>query len=166
MKKILLFMAVGLAALGMFFLLSDENGSDAVEKIPFKTAQVIQGDLLVKISTTGVVEPNFQVEVKSKASGEVLNFSFEEGDVVKKGQLLLQLDKSDEIRNVALAQADLTSSQANLKKAKSSHLSQQTKYQTSLKSAQSRVLEAEANLLEAKDKLQRQTDLFQKKFAS
>ncbi len=48
-------MAVGVAALGMFFLLSGENGSDAVEKIPFKTAQVIRGDLLVKISTTGVV---------------------------------------------------------------------------------------------------------------
>ena len=159
-------MALGLAAAGIFFLLSDENGSIVAEKIPFKTAQVKQGDLLVKISTTGVVEPNFQVEVKSKASGEVLKFSFEEGDVVQKGQLLLQLDKSDEIRNVALAQADLTSSQANLKKAKSSHLSQQTKYRTSLKSAQSRVLEAEANLLEAEDKLQRQKDLFQKKFAS
>ena len=86
------------------------------------------------------MEPNFQVEVKSKASGEVLTFPFEEGDVVKKGQLLLQLDKSDEIRNVALAQADLTSAQANLKKAGSSHLSQQTKYETRLKSAQSKVL--------------------------
>ncbi len=54
MKTILLFMALGLAAAGIFFLLSDENGSIVVEKIPFKTAQVIQGDLLVKISTTGV----------------------------------------------------------------------------------------------------------------
>ncbi len=87
MKTILLFMALGLAAAGIFFLLSDENGSIVVEKIPFKTAQVKQGDLLVKISTTGVVEPNFQVEVKSKASGEVLKFPFEEGDVVKKVEI-------------------------------------------------------------------------------
>lgn len=159
-------MAVGLAAVGLFYMVSNENGSDAVEKIPFKTTHVVQGDLLVKISATGVVEPNFQVEVKSKASGEVLTFPFEEGDVVQQGQLLLQLDKSDEIRNVALAQADLASAQASLKKAKSIHLLQQTKYQTRLRSARSKVLEAEANLLEAEDKLQRQTDLFQKKFAS
>ena len=166
MKKTILFMAVGLATVGAFYMLSDENGSDAAEKIPFKTARVVRGELLVKISATGVVEPNFQVEVKSKASGEVLKFPFEEGDVVQKGQLLLELDKSDEIRNVALAQADLTSAQANLKKARSSLLLQQTNYETSLKSAHSRVLEAAANLLEAEDKLKRQTDLFQKKFTS
>lgn len=75
-----------------------------------------QGELVVKISATGVVEPNFQVEVKSKASGEVLSFPFEEGDQVRQEQLLIELDKSDEQRNVGKAQADLDSALARLKK--------------------------------------------------
>ncbi len=165
-KKVLIYLLLGLLGVGAVWLLTGEEGPRPARDIPFKTAQVIQGDLLVKISATGVVEPNFQVEVKSKASGEVLKFPYEEGDRIKKGKLLLQLDKSDEIRNVARSQADLASAAAKLNKARTVLLSQKTKFQTSLKSAGSKVEEAVANLKESEDKLKRQEDLFQKKFTS
>jgi HlyD family secretion protein len=165
-KKKLVYILLGLLGVGILWAFSAKEDPKTPEKIPFKTAQVVQGDLLVKISATGVVEPNFQVEVKSKASGEVLKFKYEEGDRIKKGQLLLQLDKSDEIRSVARSKIDLSSATAKLNKAKTALLSQETKYQTSLKSAESQVQEVEANLKESEDKLKRQEDLFQKKFAS
>lgn len=165
-KKALIYLLIGLLGVGAVWLLTGEEGPPLARDIPFKTAQVIQGDLLVKISATGVVEPNFQVEVKSKASGEVLKFPYEEGDRIKKGQLLLQLDKSDEIRNVARSQADLASATAKLNKARTVLLSQKTKFKTNLKSAGSKVEEAEANLKESEDKMKRQEDLFQKKFTS
>ena len=165
-KKTLIYLLLGLLGMGALWVFAGKEPTKTPEKIPFKTAQVIQGNLVVKISATGVVEPNFQVEVKSKASGEVLKFKYEEGDRIKKGQLLLQLDKSDEIRSVARSKADLASATAKLNKAKTALLSQETKYQTNLKSAQSQVQEAEANLEESEDKLKRQEDLFQKKFAS
>jgi len=165
-KKKLIYILLGLLGVGILWTFAGKEAPKTPEKIPFKTAQVVQGDLLVKISATGVVEPNFQVEVKSKASGEVLKFKYEEGDRIKKGQLLLQLDKSDEIRSVARSKADLASATAKLNKAKTALLSQETKYQTSLKSAESQVQEAEANLEESEDKLKRQEDLFQKKFTS
>lgn len=165
-KKKLIYLLLGFLGVGVLWAFAGGKTSKTPDTIPFKTAQVIQGDLVIKISATGVVEPNFQVEVKSKASGEVLKFKYEEGDHIKKGQLLLQLDKSDEIRNVARSKADLASATAKLNKAKTALLSQKTKYQTSLKSAQSQVQEAEANLKESEDKLKRQEDLFQKKFAS
>ena len=164
--KTLIYLLLGLLGMGIVWWVTDDQGSNPGVDIPFKTTQVIQGDLVVKISATGVVEPSFQVEVKSKASGEVLKFPYEEGDRVKKGQLLLQLDKSDEIRNVARSKADLASANAKLNKAKTALLSQQTRYRTSLQSAQSKVDEAEANLKESEDKLTRQEDLFQKKFTS
>jgi len=167
MRKFLVLFTLILGVLGFFFLIGDSNGEkEPVVKIPFKTAKVVRGNLVVKVSATGVVEPNFQVEVKSKASGEVLKFSFEEGDKVKKGQLLLRLDKSDEIRNVARAEANLDSAKANLEKARSSLELQKTRYATNLRSAESQVQEAEANLVEARDKLKRQEDLFNKKFTS
>ena len=165
-KKTLIYLLLGLLGAGVLWVFTGKDVEKTPEKIPFKTTPVVRGDLVVKISATGVVEPNFQVEVKSKASGEVLKFQYEEGDRIKKGQLLLQLDKSDEIRSVSRAKADLASATAKLKKAKTALLSQETKYQTTLKSAQSQVQEAEANLKESEDKLKRQEDLFQKKFAS
>lgn len=165
-KKYLIYLLLGLLGVGVWWAFSGKEEPKTPAEIPFKTAQVVQGDLLVKISATGVVEPNFQVEVKSKASGEVLKFNYEEGDRIKKGQLLLQLDKSDEIRSVARSKADLSSATAKLNKAKTALLSQETKYQTTLKTTQSQVQEAEANLNESLDKLKRQEDLFQKKFAS
>ncbi len=115
MKKFIGILAV-LIVLGTFYFLftAGSNGNSSQGKLEFKTTKVQKGDLEVKISATGVVEPNFKVEVKSKASGEVLSFPFEEGDWVKKGKLLLQLDKSDEIRNVAKSQADMQSSIAML----------------------------------------------------
>ena len=98
MKKALILIGV-LTFLTALYLSDSE--SEAPLKPSFKLAKVSQGPLSVKISATGVVEPNFKVEVKSKASGEVLSFPLLEGDKVKKGTLLLQLDKSDEKRIVA-----------------------------------------------------------------
>ena len=164
MKKALIF--VGVALFLTWFYLFPSNGSEEPQKPVFKTSEILHGDLLIKISATGIVEPNFKVEVKSKASGEVLSFPFEEGDHVKKGALLLQLDKSDEKRNVAKARTELASSSAKLKKAETALLLQKTKYDTNIKSSQSEIETALANLKESKDKLKRQSELFGKKFVS
>ena len=164
MKKALVF--VGVALFLTWFYLFPSNGSEEPQKPVFKTSEILHGDLLIKISATGIVEPNFKVEVKSKASGEVLSFPFEEGDHVKKGALLLQLDKSDEKRNVAKARTELASSSAKLKKAETALLLQKTKYDTDIKSSQSEIETALANLKESEDKLKRQSELFEKKFVS
>ena len=164
MKKTLVF--VGVALLLTWLYLFPSNGSEEPQKPVFKTSEILRGDLSIKISATGIVEPNFKVEVKSKASGEVLSFPFEEGDHVKKGALLLQLDKSDEKRNVAKARTELSSSSAKLKKAETALLLQKTKYASDIKSSQSEIETALANLKESEDKLKRQSELFGKKFVS
>jgi len=164
MKKTLGF--VGVALLLTWLYLFPSNGSEEPPKPVFKTSEILRGDLSIKISATGIVEPNFKVEVKSKASGEVLSFPFEEGDHVKKGALLLQLDKSDEKRNVAKARTELSSSSAKLKKAETALLLQKTKYDSDIKSSQSEIETALANLKESEDKLKRQSELFGKKFVS
>ncbi|MEK9628432.1 MAG: efflux RND transporter periplasmic adaptor subunit [Nitrospinota bacterium] len=163
MKKTLILIGVLLVLSVLYF---SDSESEAPLKPKFNFAEVTQGPLSIKISATGVVEPNFKVEVKSKASGEVLSFPLLEGDKVEKGTLLLQLDKSDEKRNVAKAKADLSSAIAKLKKAETALLLQQTKYQTDIKSSQSEVQTAIANLKESEDKLKRQVELFEEKVVS
>ncbi len=166
MKKTLVIVGVVLLFIGFYLLPDNSNSDESQSKVDFKTVKTLKGDLIIKISTKGVVEPNFQVEVKSKASGEVLSFPFEEGDQITKSQALLQLDKNDETRNVAKAKADLMSGEASLKKARTALLLQKTNYQTNLKSAESEVEEAEANLKESGDKKNRQADLYAQKFTS
>ena len=116
MKKALIIVGLFLLLFVLYSLPYESNSRETRSKSIYKLVDILQGELVQKISDTGAVEPNFQVEVKSKASGEVLNFPYEEGNFVKKGDLLLQLDKSDEIRAVSKAEADEQSSIASLKK--------------------------------------------------
>ncbi|QPJ65900.1 MAG: efflux RND transporter periplasmic adaptor subunit [Candidatus Nitrohelix vancouverensis] len=168
MKKAFLVTGALLLTGGLYFYISAsaDTSKDMKPEIEFKTADVIHDELVLKIAAKGVVEPNFQVEVKSKASGEVLEFPLNEGDQVIKGQPLIRLDKSDELRSVSLAEADLASSTANLRKAESSLRQIKAQYQTDIETAKSAVLAAQANLSESSDKLRRQSDLFKKKVVS
>jgi len=166
MKKTLVFVGVALLLTWLYFFLNPSSVAEDTPKPIFKTSKVLQGELSIVISATGIVEPNFKVEVKSKASGEVLSFPFGEGDRVEKGILLLQLDKSDEQRNVAKARAELFSSSARLKKADTALLLQKAKYKNDIKSSQSEIETALANLKDSEDKLKRQSELYEKKFVS
>lgn len=163
-------MKKALIIIGVVILVAVYFYSDSELEVPakplFKFADVNQGPLSVNISATGIVEPNFKVELKSKASGEVLSFPLFEGDKINKGTLLLQLDKSDEKRNVDKAQADLSSATANLKKAETALILQKTKYETDLKTSQAEVQTALTNLKDSEDKLKRQIDLFKQKVVS
>ena len=163
MKKLLALIVTLIIFAALYF---NKSESEAPLKPKFKFAKVSQGPISVQISATGIVEPNFKVEVKSKASGEVLSFPKHEGDKVKKGTLLLQLDKSDEKRNVDKAKSDLSSSTAKLKKAETALLLQKTKYKSDIKTAESEVQKAISNLKESQDKLKRQTELFNQKVVS
>jgi len=163
MKKTLVLLGVLIFLTALYF---SDGESEAPPKPTFKLAEVKKGPMSTKISATGIVEPNFKVEVKSKASGEVLSFPFLEGDKVEKGALLLELDKSDEKRNVAKAKADLSKATAKLKKSETALLLQKTKYKTDIKTSQSEVISAIASLKESEDKLKRQIELFEQKVVS
>ena len=60
--------------------------------------------LEVAVSSAGIVEPIATVEVKSKASGEVLDLAVEVGDLVDEGSLMVSIDPRI-VRN-RLAQAE------------------------------------------------------------
>ncbi|MDH3620548.1 MAG: efflux RND transporter periplasmic adaptor subunit [Gammaproteobacteria bacterium] len=70
----------------------------------YDTAGVQYRTLEVAVSSAGIVEPLSTVEVKSKASGEVLGVSVETGDQVEEGSLMVSIDPRI-VRN-RLAQSD------------------------------------------------------------
>lgn len=68
---------------------------------------VKRGDLRIEVIETGKVQPRERVEIKSKVAGQVARVLVDEGQRVKKGQLLLRLDATDYQREVERCQADV-----------------------------------------------------------
>ena len=66
------------------------------------------------VSSTGKVVSNLDVEIKCKASGEIVKLPFDISQAVKKGDLLLELDPRDEQQRVRQAEATVRASQARL----------------------------------------------------
>ena len=68
------------------------------------------------VSVVGTAQPNEFVEIKSEIDGRVEKISFDEGQPVTKGQLLLQLDQGKLAASVAQAEANFKLAEANLKR--------------------------------------------------
>jgi HlyD family secretion protein len=86
-----------------------------VEKPTYRTGEVMRKDIVVTVDAAGVIEPFLTVEVKSKASGEVLAVNVESGDFVEEGTLLVQIDERVPRNQLAQAEAKLEAAQARRK---------------------------------------------------
>lgn len=88
---------------------------EATEEGPtIQTAQVTRGDLRIETEATGILEPIRSVEVKSKASGEILRLYVDVGDEVEAGALLAEVDPRDVRNRYDQAEADLAVAQARV----------------------------------------------------
>jgi HlyD family secretion protein len=76
--------------------------------------KIVRGDLSIPISATGTIEPLSKTEIKCKSSGTVQKIYFNPGDLVRKGQLLVELDPLDEQRTLANTEAELARARANV----------------------------------------------------
>jgi len=103
-KWIWIVVVVAVAAAGWWYFSGsavDSSGDPLV-----RTAVVTRGTLTVSITATGKIDPLESVEVKSKASGEIVQLPIEEGDVVKKGDLIARLDRRTAQNDFDQATAD------------------------------------------------------------
>jgi HlyD family secretion protein len=87
-------------------------GAEAKPAPAHETEEARTGSMVIKVSATGAVEPEYVVEIKSKASGEVAKVLVEEGQKVEKGELLIEIDPAVETRQVKKAKAEVLMSQA------------------------------------------------------
>lgn len=93
---------------------SEETGQ---REIPYKDFPITVGTFKVEVSASGTVVPINRVEIKSKASGEIESIPVEEGDHVKRGDLIVRLDQTDVLAELEQARADLDIARAELKQA-------------------------------------------------
>lgn len=80
---------------------ANEAGSD------LQTSTVEVRDIVSSVAATGTIEPIRVIEVKSQASGEILEMPVELGDNVEKGDILVRIDPRDVRNAFEQAEADL-----------------------------------------------------------
>src|SRR5947209_7133793 len=82
--------------------------------IPVRAARVTRSTIRSLISTNGKIEPINNFEAHAPVATTVTRVLVKEGDHVKRGQLLLQLDDADARTNAAKAMAQLKGAQADI----------------------------------------------------
>lgn len=115
-KTLLILVAVTLVGYLLYSRIFSEDAQGPAAGGSGPMAQKVAVDVFVvaptsfqnKITATGTVLPNEEVELKSEISGRVTNIQFQEGSQVKKGQLLLTVNAQE-------MQAQLQKLQANQK---------------------------------------------------
>ena len=96
------------------------GGTDQSKETQFyKKQQTVAETLEVSIEASGVIEAISSVEIKSKASGEVLFLGAEVGDFVTKGSMLAQIDQRTANNIVDQTKSDLEASKVRLLNAES-----------------------------------------------
>ncbi len=109
-----------LAALGMTGLLAFLPACKEEEPPPvYQAIPVATRDIVVSAQASGTIQPDTVVEVKSKASGEILELKVETGQLVKRGDLMVRVDPRNPRNLLAQARADLEVAQARLANATS-----------------------------------------------
>jgi HlyD family secretion protein len=96
----------------------------------YQAIPVVRRDIVVSASAAGAIEPVRTVDVKSKASGEIIAVYVDTGDSVKPGQPLVRVDQRIPLNalhqaeaNLEVAKAQVENAEAQLKRAEELHQS-------------------------------------------
>lgn len=115
-KRIILFVIVLLCAAGTVWGWRVLRQKDDAAKSGPPTAKVSRRDMSLTVLATGAVKPQVGAEVKvgARITGKVFRLHANIGDVVKKGQVLAELEKADLQARVDLRAAELEMARAKL----------------------------------------------------
>ena len=90
------------------------SGKKEKRQITIETANVTPANIQNSITATGTIEPVTSVTVGTQVSGIISKIFVDYNTVVKKGQVIAELDKTNLISNLNTAKANLSSAQGKL----------------------------------------------------
>jgi HlyD family secretion protein len=111
MKKILLIIGAVVVVAGLvgFFIYRQQAGYTKV-----LTAKLVKQDLATVVSGTGQIKPATYVTVGANVMGRVTHFYVKEGDSVKKGETLAQIENVQQAANVDAQQATIAAAKTDI----------------------------------------------------
>lgn len=122
-KRILLGVVL-ILVLGSFLLLSSQNKGNPKDKrgdepVIVSTSPVQVKDMSIELQAIGNVEASETVSIQSQVEGQLRRVHFKQGDFVKAGQLLFEIDPRLQRETVSQAKALLSRSQATIQQSRS-----------------------------------------------
>ncbi|WP_163408761.1 efflux RND transporter periplasmic adaptor subunit [Flavobacterium ajazii] len=100
-----------------------------------ETSEVVASTIVETVSATGKIQPEIEVKIAPEVSGEIILLNVKEGQVVKKGDLLVKINPdlytssyNRSVSNLSGTKAGLTQSEASFKEAKANYERNKTLY--------------------------------------
>ena len=118
---------VGVAIVGV--TMAAGRGPKATE---VRVEAVSKRDLVASVTASGQVQPHTKVNLSADISGRIVRLAVKEGEMVREGQFLLQIDPRQYEANVQRSEAVLASTRAAVAQAKANFDQSQRSYQRSL----------------------------------
>ena len=184
-KTIYILLAVSVVLIGTLIGLSKSGVIGSKDKgTEIEIANVAASTIVETVSATGKIQPEIEVKISSEVSGEIIALNVKEGQVVKKGDLLVKINPdlytssyNRTISNLSGTKAGLNQSEASYKEAKANYDRNKSLYDKGIisradwdkaiasfevakankQNAYYNVQSASATVLEAKDNLGRTT---------
>jgi HlyD family secretion protein len=128
MSKRVKWSIVGVAAIGLVAfggMTAARRGNKATE---VRIEAVQKRDLVASVTASGQVEPRTKVDVASDISGRIVRLAVKEGQVVSKGQFLLEIDPSQYQAAVQRAEAALAAARADAARSKANFMQAQRNF--------------------------------------
>ncbi len=147
-KIIIAIVAVAIIAAMVVFNLRKNRG----EIIEVTTTEIKRGDISRTVSGSGKIQPVTDVKIAARISGEIKRILVKEGEAVKQGQLLVELDRERYVAYVEQVQSQMNSAKAAVKKAEADYVRIKDLYDKKL-SSPSDLDAAEANKQSAESAL-------------
>ena len=130
-KTYIIIGAVVAAVLLAWMFLGDKKEA----KVTYATAEAKTGAIATSVTATGTIEPVTSVTVGTQVSGIVAHLYVDYNSVVKKGQVIAELDKTNLMSELSSAKANLASAQSSLNYQKANYDRYNTLYNKGLVSA-------------------------------
>ncbi|MGL3001145.1 efflux RND transporter periplasmic adaptor subunit [Flavobacterium sp.] len=184
-KTIYILLAVAVVLIGTLVGLSKSGVIGNKDKgTEIEIANVAASTIVETVSATGKIQPEIEVKISSEVSGEIIALNVKEGQVVKKGDLLVKINPdlytssyNRTVSNLSGTKAGLNQSEASYKEAKANYDRNKSLYDKGIisradwdkavasfevakankQNAYYNVQSASATVLEAKDNLGRTT---------
>ncbi|MBN2280233.1 MAG: efflux RND transporter periplasmic adaptor subunit [Candidatus Marinimicrobia bacterium] len=111
-RKIIIIVVTLLIVASVVTLLVNKNGE---KPIAVETATVELQKIVETVTATGRIQPKTQVKISADVAAKIIKMEVKEGDKVKKGDFLVQLDQEGYLAEVERLEASLRSIEANAK---------------------------------------------------
>lgn len=131
MTKTAKFGIAGVVVVGVAALAVVAAKKNSTKPVDVRVEAVEARDLVASVTASGQIQPRSKVDVSADVTGKIVRLSVKEGDIVKKGQFLLQIDPEQPTAALQRAEAALASARAQAAQSRANLIQAQRNFERS-----------------------------------